>query len=214
MILKLHKILKTEKFKVAYHEAGHSILAFLFDDIFEYNILTINKKEAAKYNEKFKGGLNFNWIFVPKPDDYNASDKLALISLGGICSRTIFSKGQKFVIENKTNFSKNSKLLDRTGASDDYDVAINCCDHSCFYLQVRRDIVLWSAFNKIFDFFLLPEIWNLIVKIAEHLIKTPKQTLYQSEIYEFIEMSGIKNTLNTYKENFILSRYPLERNKL
>ncbi len=209
--LVFHSILKTKKISRAYHEAGHGIVAELFNDLIELKLLTINEKAAKKYDDKSNGGLSMKLKYNPKNDDYENGDKISLVALAGICSRTLYLKGRNYVIENRFKFPNNPNLVDFDGSSEDLKIAEYNNKRTSLSLKIKTSYIMWSAMIVLFDFFFNPEIYTQIKLLAEKLLLTKGQTLEQKELEIFMQQSGIREKLKKYKKEFYETRYPLTK---
>jgi hypothetical protein len=209
-----NKILKTKKIQTAYHEAGHCIVAAMFLDLLNLKALTINITEIKKINPNWRGGLNFEAKSAPSPTDYNFGDKILLIALAGICSKTVYLKGASYVNDNLSNFKSDSKLLSAEGAIDDYEMAQLYINPISQAFRIRTSYVQWSAFRFVFEFLLIPEVWSAVVYIAEELIKHDNETLLKDEILELLTDIGFVEYFTNNKSAILNKRYPLRKETL
>lgn len=213
--LLLHKLFKTTKLATAYHEAGHCVVAALFADKLNLKTLSANKAYMKKIDPSYKGGLLLEWINIPSQTDYQSGDHLILISLAGICAKTIYCKGHSYTRKNLSLFKNNPKeLMEIEGAFDDYEIAKTFSRPISQYLNVRKEIIEWSAFRWNFEFLMTSEVWNATIKIAEEIIKHPNQTLNDSEIIATIRKVKLDVYLDSNKDIFLSKRYPLTNKTL
>jgi hypothetical protein len=214
MKLFIHKLFKTNKLRTAYHEAGHFIVASIFQKTFKLNKISINKKLLRLDNLEFNGGLNLEFIEQPNQTDFEKGDQLILVNLAGICAQTIHTKGQKYVRKNIHNFKNNTDLLNLTGSKEDYNLAQKYSKPIGQYLNVNYTYVEWSAFLWLFKLFLNPIIWNCIKKTAEMLITVKDYTLDSNQISHLLQEIDLNPSIDKIKTDFINKRYPLSKNKL
>lgn len=209
-----NKVLNTKKIQTAYHEAGHCIVAAMFLDLLNLKALTINITEIRKINSAWRGGLNFEAKSAPSPTDYNFGDKILLIALAGICSKTIYLRGANYVKDNLSKFQSDSKLLEAEGAIDDYEMAKQYINPISQAFRIKTSYVQWSAFRFVFEFLLIPKVWDSVVSLAEELIKHDKETLLNAEILQLLTDGGFIEYYSNNKTSILNKRYPLRRETL
>lgn len=214
MKLFFHKFCRTKKLATAYHEAGHCVVAAIFADKINLKILSIDPELLKKYHPSYNGGLNIEFINIPNQTDNEPADHLILIALAGMCSKTIFTKGQKFVKDNFETFKNDATQLDSSGASDDYKIVKDYINHLAVRLQIRQDVIQRSAFRWLFNYLMTPEVLSATKLIAEELIRRPSQSLHNGEITDLIKSTGLAAYLTSEKNNLLSKRYPLTKQKL
>lgn len=198
----------------AYHEAGHCIISMFFYDELNIREITINSVKAKEIDETYNGGFDFGWKIKPQATDYISGDKIVLILLGGMCSTTIYDKGNKYVKDNIKKFPYDKKFLYSKGADVDYDIAKSYIEPIASYFQVNRIKSQWNAFFYVFHYLLIPEVWEAVVSLAEGMQKKNNKSLNHDEIIEMLEDIGYLKFLEKNKINLLKLRYPLNRNKL
>lgn len=198
----------------AYHEAGHCIVAYIFFDRIKLNLLTINKEVANQKNKGSNGGLLWEWRNIPNGEDYEAGDYSILISLAGICSKTIFIKGNDFVKDNLGKFRGNHSLLNSEGAVDDYKFTEIYSQPISGYFDIKKYEVEWSAFRWVFEYLLVPEVWKATELLANALLEASTNTLNKQEIETLMEKSGFDEYLQNNKQQLLAKRYPLSQKTL
>jgi len=209
-----YRLFKRKKLAIAYHEAGHCVVAAIFTDKINLKMLSINKELMKKNHPSYNGGLDFEFINIPNPSENEPADHLILIALAGMCSKTIFNKGQKYVKKYFETFKNNSTQIDNSGANDDYKIVNDYINPLAVRLQIRKDIIQWSGFRWLFDYLMTPEVLIATKLIAEELIRRPSQSIYNGEITDLINSTGLAAYLLAKKNNIISRRYPLTREKL
>ena len=78
-----------DKYDNYYHESGHAIIAYMFPDVFDFNYVTLNKRFCLIHDPLSKGGLHGKPIKTVANLTLIDHDKLALISLAGLCADDI-----------------------------------------------------------------------------------------------------------------------------
>lgn len=214
MKLWFHKMIKTDKLATAYHEAGHCVVSAIFSDKLTLNTLSINKEYLRSIHPEYNGGLHIEWKELPDENDHESGDNLILIALAGICTKTIHKKGFEFVKHNISKFQNHPDLLESEGAVDDYKIAQMYSKPISVRLQIKHQIIEWSAFCWLFELFLNPEIWDKTKTIAEELVKHKNQTLESEEINDLVESIGLKSLLIKRKGEFLSKRYPMSKETL
>lgn len=195
MKLLFHILFKTDKLSKAYHEAAHCVVAAIFTENIRLNLLTINENIAKKFHADNKGGLSISFIEVPQREDYESGDNMILISLAGICGRTIFSKGKNYTMKNFELFKKNKDLLDTRGSNGDYEITQHFSKNIERIFRIKHEYIEWSAFRWLFEYFLIVEVWYATDYIAKELLKKKDQTLNVDEIRNLILRSGLHDYL-------------------
>lgn len=199
--------------KLAYHEAGHFIIASLFDNI-KLNSLTIDKDYASKHDPNYNGALDMSFVVVPEPTDFESADNLLLIALASICAQTIYSKGQKYVSENFSKFRNDSNLLDKEGASGDMEIHNQYFEHIAQNYRIEKSHYTWSLFHWLFVTMNEPIIWDAIKLLAEHLYSSSNQALKNSAIENFMNSSNLTHNLALVRDKCLSTRYPLSANTI
>jgi hypothetical protein len=198
----------------AYHESGHCLIAMLFDDELDIKRVTLDKESLKKIDPSYNGGLEFGWKRKPLATDFNAADKLALISLAGICTATIYIKGQKYIEDNLYKFPSDSSHLSTIDADVDYETAKGIIAQlaECFSLEPLK--IQWNMFFFLFRFLKKNEVWNCITQLSNKLLEKENKTLYYSEIVQIFDDCHYSKYIEENKTNLLSTRYPLDNFKL
>lgn len=183
-----------DQLATAYHEAGHYIISVLFKDKLYLNRLSANKNTDIELANGNYGSLHLEYYVVPKNNDLESADNLILISVGGICSRTIFTKGKEYVKKFLDDFSYDYSKIDVTGASVDLYWAKKYSKIIRSNLTIDYNRVLWSGIKWTLEFMLLDDIFNAINNIVKEILDTPEKTLNEEELVK------LYNKLNLEKK--------------
>ncbi len=198
----------------AFHESGHCLIAMLFDDELDIKSVTIDKESLKTIDPSNNGGLVFRWKKEPLNTDYNAVDKIALISLAGICTTTIYIRGQKYIEDNLHKFPYDNSHLSAFGADVDYKIAKDNIAQlaKCFSLEPLK--IQWNMFFFLFRFLKKNEVWNCIIQLSKKLIEKENKTLDYSEIVQIFDDCQYSKYIEVNKAKLLSTRYPLDNFKL
>lgn len=214
MQILIHKVIRSKLLRNAYHEAGHYVLALLFYDILELEELTINKEKVKAINKGWAGALHLIWHKKPANNDINAGDHMILIALAGICARTIFIQGREYVIKNYSKFKNNPKLMDTTGAGDDYEIVQKFTKPISLTIGTLHQQIEWSGFFFVYMYFLDKYVLAFVQKIAEELIRSADRTLTNTELIKLAQEIGFIAWIDQNRSKILQPRYPLDKKKL
>ena len=209
MNILFHRLFRTNKLSTAYHEAGHCVVAAIFSDKLKLKVLSVNREKLRSVNSSYNGVLNMEWFAIPDKSDYQSADHLILIALAGICSKTLYTKGSKYVSANMSRFPYRDGLLDSAGGVDDYEIVKDFSIPLSRILQIKRTTIEWSAFRWIFEYLMIDEVWQATRKIAEQLISHNDQHFSEKQIAEIVRSSGLESFLITNKQSLLKKRYPM-----
>lgn len=198
----------------AHHEAGHCIIAALFNDKLFLKCLTIDSSLLKKVNPNYTGGLNLEFYTTPQSHEVEPGDNLILIALGGLCAKTIFKRGKQYVKDNLHLFSGKPNLMEIEGATEDYDLVRKFSLPIANVLQTRQTTVEWSAVRWVFEFLMEDEVWEATKKVAQKLLKNTNKSLVSTEISEFLDEINFQQHLENTKSIHLSKRYPLAIDKM
>lgn len=205
---------KKELIATAFHEAGHCIIAALFEDKLFLKQISINKDFMRSIKAKTVGGLLIEFHEDLDPNDFASIDHLILISLAGICAKTIHVKGKKFVLKNRDNFSSYPKQMILEGATDDYEIATTMSKRISYKYKIQSSYIQWSAFKWLYDFFLLDSIWQATTIVANEVMRHPDKSLNHEELEQLFKQKGVLDLIKYSKDEHLKLRYPITRESL
>ena len=203
-------IMGSDKIRIAYHEAGHAVIAELFSEKLFMNFITINEEVSRQFHESHRGGLAIEFFTQPSSQDYEVADNIILIALAGMCAQTIYKKGKDFVKDNLGNFHNNMNLLVYDGCGGDkaeWDKQAK--ELSEVYTQVAAGRILLTAVRFVFEYFLNENVWKAIDSLAKDLIASPNEYLTDKEIKDSFTKIEFDKVLAEHRDAFLQKRYPL-----
>ncbi len=205
----VQRLIKTKALRTAYHEAGHCIVAAIFDHKLYLKALTLDKAFLASHDKTWNGALLIEWYTQPQPHELEPGDHIILVALAGMCAQTLYSKGKNFVVKNRALFPKNPKLMDIDGGSVDYKIAQMYSVPIASNIQgVHNTHIEWSAIRWIYDYLMEPQVWRATKLVAEELLRSPNKSLDSTEIAVFLKEIGFNNYLTANKARLLGQRYP------
>jgi hypothetical protein len=185
------------------------MVARLFPETLRIRELTVNKLSLP---EKWNGGLAITGraeLFTPE-----VADKHLLTLCGGMAANTIHTYGNAYVEQNMSRFPHHKKLMDATGATDDYemikDIAQNLADSN----RLDRARIIWNAIQTVLGYLMQPDVREAVTQIAiavtEH--RNLRMSRWQIEWLLWRKIGWSK--LRAVKKTFLKERYPLNKRKI
>lgn len=211
----LHHLLRTNDLKIAYHEAGHCIVAAIFADKLYLKQITVNRRVLAQNDQFWNGALLIEWYETPQSHELEPGDHIICVALAGMCAQTLFSKGKKFVRSNRMLFPNKPSLMDTRGADIDYNIAKTYSVPIASNIAgISSAVIEWSAIRWIYDYLLEDEVWRGTKLLAEQLLRKQNKSLNAEEISEFLDKIGFTDHLLSHRKRYIEARYPFTKIKL
>jgi hypothetical protein len=193
------------------HEAGHAVLAKLFENEFTIKSITLDPQLYANNMNVagWRGGIHIS--AKGKPKSVENPDKLVVIMWGGLCSQNICIIGlgnlNTQVINRMSVFWKQE--LDQEGCEGDFEFT----SPKIRALSIRRGIPQseyeLSIVNFILQFQSRPEVWKAIEALSEKILQKDNLTIDSNEIEFCFKASGLHDFIVRNRNSIISERYNL-----
>lgn len=192
------------------HEAGHYLVARMFPTTIRINILSANKSQLE---DGMNGALHITRLGRPT---LNKLDHLMLTAAGGIVANTVESQGKAYVLANIQRFPQDTTGLDLFGTTGDYKLiqqsARAIAQHWNFtnegYIRVQ-----WNGIQHVFLYLMEETIWNAVQVLGQALFDSEGNFLTRTQAEKVLKRAGLVSGLNSVRNDFIDSRYPLTATK-
>lgn len=196
----------------AHHEAGHCVMAFLFNDCYTSETITINPIFAQSVNNNFSGA--FKIISKHIASTHNTLHHEVLILSAGVCSQILYNEGLEYVNRNFIKLPINLELLFNEGGRDDREKIKLNLKYLSDEFNISEEIIWGNAVLWTFKFFKKEIVWKTIQYISEKLIEKKGLTLNKNEIENIIKKSGLKKYLEKNRIPIREEIYPLSKESL
>lgn len=210
--LLISKKVSEQSISSAHHEAGHCVMAFLFNDCYTSETITINPLSAQSVNNNFLGAIRI--ISKHKASTYSTLHHEILILSAGVCSQVLYNEGLEYVNKNFIKLPINLELLFNEGGRDDREKIKVNLKYLSNKFNISEEIIWGNAVLWTFKFFKKEIVWKTIQYISEKLIERKDLTLHKNEIENIIEKSGLKKYLEKNRIPIIKEIYPLSKESL
>ena len=172
-----------------YHECGHTIVAYIFRDIFETEFVSLKNTAIVQYDPKAIGGLKGKTKkkFVELTNQ--ELDMLFLIYLAGFCTEEIVNSNMQITDDFFDPQVFLTKLAnDSYGGDCDYMHSILC---KLFNIQInpKKDVRPYyvSSLNFLYNILTDKIVFQILTSLAIKLTKSPQQTMSGVEIATFLD---------------------------
>ncbi len=208
MKLLYKKRLKNEELvRTAYHEIGHLILAYLFQNDCEIHKVSINKRKMKKINPNYNAGCQ---ILIKWEYTADILDKEIVIAYGGMCIQSIYkSNSADFnelipsIVTNPNKFRKDE------GCDKDKEIIKKYIQNLLYSTGYTSSQYREYLLQFILDFMTTPECWKAIKCLTEKLLNKWNLELSFKEIQKLLKKCGFEDYLNSNMDIILKKRYPI-----
>ncbi len=198
-----------QKKKDSIHEAGHIVLAKLFEDDFIIKSMTLNPQNYEKSIDISAWRAGTQISARVKPLTPINADKLVVIMWGGLCSQNICAIGvdkmNSKLIADLSFYWK--QKMDQEGFGGDYEFSLPDLKTLAVLKGMTQDDFELAIIHFILTYQSRIEVWNIIEDLANHLLSKNDQYLSGNEIEQLFERTGFNDFLEKNKKSIISERY-------
>jgi len=190
-----------------YHEAGHTLMAYLLRNFFETEFVTLELQKSKLNDPKSKGGVKGKINKEVKFLSPIENDSIILMLFAGFCADEINSQTQITVnnYEPKYWAPKLSKIR--------YEGDIERMNNHLILLLPEINLEQVPYFSNCMKFlntfFQKTQVWKTIELISKELSESKNHTLTSEQIVKIIESSGFPNWWEANEKDFFEERMRL-----
>lgn len=194
--------MKTDNF---YHECGHTIIAYIFKDFFEINLVTLNANLSKQRDNMALGGL------LGKSKSHNECidfDTPVLIMLAGLCIDDIINQDRQ-ITENLLEAQIWGNKLNSTRYSGDLE---GISDRMSYLAEIKPQLKADNAgyikcsLKLVYDILNNDIIFESLSILREELIKSSNQTLTKDEIFSILQDTRIESWIEDNLKDILARR--------
>jgi hypothetical protein len=190
-----------------YHEAGHTLMAYLFKDFFETEFVTLELKISKINDPKSKGGVKGKINKEVKSLSSIENDSIILMLFAGFCADEINSQTQ--ITDNNYEPKYWAPKLSEIRYEGDIERMKNHLILLLPEINLEQVPYFSNCMKFLNTFFQKKQVWKTIELISKELSESKNLTLASEQIIKIIESSGFPNWWETNKKDFFEERMRL-----
>lgn len=203
------KELNTKKLAMdnSYHEAGHTLMAYLFADIFKIEFVTLNLEKSKLNDIESEGGLKSK--IIKKYDELSTleNDCIILTLFAGYCADDIFN--QTPIIDTIYEPKYWAPKLSKKRYDGDVEKMNNYLISILPKINLEQVPYFSNCMKFLHKFFQKKEVWGAIELISKELSNDENLTLTSEKLTSIIESTEILKWWKQNKMEFFNERMKL-----
>ncbi len=194
----------------SYHEAAHTLMAYIFADIFEIEFVTLNLEKSKLNDIESEGGLKSK--IIKKYDTLSPleNDSIILTFFAGYCADDIFNQTPitDTIYEPKYWAPKLSKKRYEGDVEKMNDYLVSLLPK----INLEQAPYFSNCMKFLHKFFQKQEVWGTIELISKELSNDENLTLTSEKLTSIIESTEILKWWKQNKTEFFNERIKLLKN--
>jgi hypothetical protein len=180
----------------AIHEAGHCIIAYLAQEVFEIKFVTINSTLSKAQDLTSLGGLRGSLIKNEENLLFQDHDLMILMCMAGMASDDI-NHGNGLIDEELYENSSFAKKLNSNKYSGDAKLILPHLQRLVPELSVDQRTYTVSCQKLLHELFMTDWVTNILIGLRNKISNTSNQTITGIELVKHLDSTKLKH----WKEN-------------
>lgn len=191
------------------HEAGHILVAKLFEEAFIIRSVTLNPAlYSSNVNiEQWRGGTHISPR--QKPLQFCDQEKLVAILYAGLCSQNIYAIGidrfdRKSIMQYSFWWPRDFNI---EGCGGDFEISDSYITHVSMAKKLRIDEYKMAIIHFNLSYLSNEVIWQAVLELSNRIRSSQSRFLNQSEVEQCIAECGVNEFLRKNKETLIDGKF-------
>lgn len=184
--------------RICIHECCHAVVARLFRQRITIEALVVS-------TDLGKEGQDLGTLHIRRYgyNDFQTYTQLAITLLAGVVGENIYLLGTDVIKQKKEEIVANDRILDwLSGGGDIPSFQYNAFGFRIEYC-IDEDKLKEFCLRFLIDFLSDKNIWNLVEKLCDELLKTVDLKLTEEELESVFEQIGLDNQFDNNRDEYL-----------